>query len=456
MHAPYSNATAAWLETILFERFGHRFLISQQHAGYSLVSLSGSPLAIRFVSDSSTFTQASSKLPFTQWDGAAEGWRMPLALPLPAPGCAALGLPLIEEDASGFTIGYDVLGLIYWMLSRQEEVGRRDLDQHNRFPAISSHAYTHGYLERPIVDEWLNVLGQVMRRLWPRIPLAEHRFSICVSHDVDGPSRYGFSSLKQLARTMLGDILKRRQFHLAMKAPLIRYQTKDKLHANDPANTFDWIMDVSERNGLTSAFYFICGRTDPSKDAQYDPEHLAIRDLMRRIHDRGHEIGLHPSYNTYHNPEAIRSEAARLKRICQEEGIEQNVWGGRMHYLRWSTPTTLYGWEHAGMTYDSSLCYADMPGFRCGTCFEYPAFDPVKGKALIVRIRPLVVMEYTILAPHYLNLGAGEAALDKFMKLQSACRSVEGCFTLLWHNAGLHAQKERALYTNVLTGTSWA
>lgn len=40
------------------------------------------------------------------------------------------------------------------------------------------------------------------------------------------------------------------------------------------------------------------------------------------------------------------------------QGIQQAEWGGRMHYLRWKTPTTLYGWEQAGMTYDSTLSYA--------------------------------------------------------------------------------------------------
>jgi hypothetical protein len=34
---------------------------------------------------------------------------------------------------------------------------------------------------------------------------------------------------------------------------------------------------------------------------------------MRRIHQGGHEIGLHPSTNTCHNPRAIATEAARLR-----------------------------------------------------------------------------------------------------------------------------------------------
>lgn len=453
MHARYTTAILDWLEDLLFERFGQRFVLSQDK-GLIQLSYAGSPYTICIFSDAPTFTRASSDLPCSRWDGAAEGWHMPLAEPLPAPGAAQLPVPLIQKDAAGYSIGYDILGLTYWMLSRQEEVDRNDLDRHGRFAAKSSHAYMHGYLHRPIVDEWLYVLGQVMRRLWPTLPLAKHQFSLRVSHDVDGTSRYAFHSVKRLMRTMVGDVLKRRQFHEAMKAPLIWYQSNDKLRADDPDNTFDWIMDTSERYGLTSAFYFICGRTNPSYDAQYEPDHHTTRELMRRIHARGHEIGLHPSYNTYKNPQAIVSEATRLKRICREENIEQETWGGRMHYLRWSTPTTLYGWQQAEMAYDSSLGYADLPGFRCGTCFEYQAFDPVCGKTVNVRIRPLIVMEVTLI--DYLKLGTGDAAFNRFMQLKNACRAVGGCFTLLWHNAEFDTPQKRSLYTSVLTGVTHA
>ena len=52
------------------------------------------------------------------------------------------------------------------MLCRIEEIGRSDLDEHKRFPASESHAFKHNYLDRPVVDEWMHVLGQVIRMRW--------------------------------------------------------------------------------------------------------------------------------------------------------------------------------------------------------------------------------------------------------------------------------------------------
>ena len=444
----HQSTALGWLQITLCERFGHAFTLQARPNGVLALSCAADRTrCIELTLDGTTFTRADSDLPCTQWSAAAEGWATALPGALPAPGAAELPAPLITPTGNGWHIGYDILGLAYWMLTRQEEVGRTDLDNHGRFPAVHSHAYKHSYLERPIVDEWLHVLGQVITRTWPSIVLAQHQFSMKVSHDVDAPSRYGFASAKGLLRAMAGDVLKRGDIQNALRAPWIWLNTRDALHPADPFNTFEWIMDLSDQHGLTSAFYFICGRTS-NMDADYEPEHPAIRALMRRIHKRGHEIGLHPSYGTYQKPELIAQEAQRLRAILVEENIQQNMLGGRMHYLRWEQPTTLRAWAAAGMDYDSTLSYADRPGFRCGTCFEYPAFDPVAGEMLTLRVRPLVVMECSVIDACYLGLGTGDAAQAKFAQLKNACRAVQGCFTVLWHNSRLSVLDEFMFYQN--------
>lgn len=439
----------SWLSIILKERFGHSFVLQHTDAGVVLSIPSQGEGQIIFPHTYPVFFESRSDIPFTTWDGEAEGWQCVLGEPLPAPGVRELPQLLIEQATDHHVIHYDVLGLTYWMLNRVEEIGRADLDNHGRFPAIHSHAYQHNYLERPVVDEWLHVLGQVIQKQWPQVELKQHQFSMKVSHDVDRPTRYGFSSPKAIVRSVVGDVLKRKEFSALYKGPLIRLNTKTKLHPADNFNTFDWVMDVSEANNLSSAFYFICGRTS-NMDADYEPEHPAIRELMRRIHQRGHEIGLHPSYGTYQKPQLIKQEADRLRTVLQEELIEQNEFGGRMHYLRWEHPTTLQAWNDAGMTYDSTLSYADLPGFRCGTCFEYPAFNPVTQQLLNIRIRPLIVMECSIMSDKYLGLGNGEEALREFLKYKKICQQVKGCFTLLWHNSEIKYNFN--LYNKVVWG----
>jgi hypothetical protein len=443
---PITDNALQWLTQILFERFGSRWNLRRSNLGLHL-ALEGSKGQIVFDSIGLALTRTGSDQPFVLWEAEREGWRSVFG-PLPAPGAEWLPNPLIEVQGTVSYIHYDILGLTYWMLSRLEEVGREDVDKHGRFPASKSHAYKHGYLERPIVDEWMRILGQVIECTWPGIVLKQHKFSMKVSHDVDIVSSYAFHDWPRLVRAIVSNVLLRRDLVVVANAVSIRLNTRLKLQATDPANTFDWIMDISEEYELKSAFYFICGRTAPKKDASYNLDNPLIRNLMRHIHLRGHEIGLHPSYGSFQRPDFIAEEAKHLIDIAKAEGIGQNEWGGRMHYLRWKHPTTLRALDQAGMAYDSTLSYADRAGFRCGTCFEYPAFDPVASESLALRIRPLIAMEVTVM--DYMGLGRSQAALDKFLQLKDACRSVGGCFTLLWHNTSLTTSIDRELYKNIL------
>lgn len=442
----FAGSTLYWLESILFERFGV-ILVCTLSQGKLYLSLHDTNKYICFDHLQLVFHQSRSDFSCFEWNSMSEGYQTPIAEQLPAPSESQLPSQIIEYHQEGATIHYDILGLTYWMLTRLEEVGRNDdLDKHRRFPATASHAYRHGYLERPLVDEWLDILGQVIQRVWPSIQLKQHVSSIKVSHDVDTPSLYGFSPWPTILRMMAGHILKRRDFKGFFTAPYVKLATRNQLHPADPFNTFEWLMDVSESRDLKSAFYFICGGSHPKYDPDYEISHPTIRNLMGRIHERGHEIGLHPSYSTFQHAELIKKEAECLKTQCAEEGIIQEKWGGRMHYLRWEQATTLLAWELAGMDYDSTLGYADSPGFRCGTCHEYPAFDPVNQQMLKLRIRPLIVMEATIIDDLYLGLGVSDLAMEKVSILKKYCKQVGGQFTLLWHNSYFYSEKHMSMY----------
>jgi hypothetical protein len=439
-----------WLAALMRARFNPALRLNRERGGLLTVAVDGAKGTIVFDRPEPSFLGSGSQMSCVWWNAGSQGWRSVLQLPLPAPGAEPLPQPLIERQGDDWLVHYDIPGLTYWMLSRREEVGSTDLDQYGRFSASASHAHKHGYLDRPLVDEWMEILGQVVARVWPQMQLAQRRFDLKPSHDVDIPSRYAFRSGRAFVRAVGADLLRHHRIADSLRAPWIRLASGDRLHRSDPANTFDWIMNVSERHSLTSAFYFICGRTDEAMDAGYEPEDAAIRVLMRGIHGRGHEIGLHPSFDTYRNPQALADEASRLRRVCDEEGIHQKAWGGRMHYLRWENPTTPNAWENAGMAYDSTLGYADHAGFRCGTCIEYPAYDPVNDRMLDLQIRPLVAMECTVMDEPYMGLGHGEAAFAAFSGLKQACRAVGGTFSLLWHNSELDRPVLRDLYESVL------
>lgn len=359
------------------------------------------------------------------------------------------GLPVLFGAGPEADLPLDVFGAAFWMLARVEELEPAATDAHDRFAATGSLAFRGGFLLRPLIDEYVELLRLHLRRAFPALPLAMPAFRQLVSHDVDSASVLGLGLaapwLKAVARRLLG-----RPGTAGLGPALARLvRTPRRIEPGDPHNTFEALMRASERRGMASAFYFFGGRGD-RKDATYRPGHPAITGLMAEIHARGHEIGLHPSYRTYLAPEALAAEAGNLRRACGALGIAQPEWGGRMHFLRWRWPDTARAWAAAGMAYDSTLGFADQAGFRCGTSREYTAFDPVALRPLALRLRPLVAMECSVIAPRYMGLGYSEAAREVFFRLKDRCRRYGGNFTLLWHNSHFAGPDDGRFYEDIL------
>lgn len=446
----YTKASLQWLELILVERFGLsiKLLHSENQLKLILTDVDGSGVLIfpHLIPD---FHEPKAKLPCCLFEIKESFSNFVLTSNLVMPGVSNFTGCLVLDDGEALVINYDILGLVYWMLNRIEEIDAGNLDEHGRFAATNSHAYTFNYLNRPIVDEWLSFLKALLERKFPELAFINHKFSIAVSHDVDAPSKYGFKQPIKLLRSMAATLFKEKKLKEVILSPLINFKTRKQLSSLDPYNTFDWLMDVSEKFNLKSAFYFISGRTEVSRDADYEIEHPAIKKLIRSIIQRGHEVGLHPSYNTYLNPLRLKTEAERLKRVLNVE--LNNGIGGRMHYLRWKHPETLQSWNDAGMEYDSTLGYADMPGFRCGTCYEYTAFNPTTQKILDLRIRPLIAMECTVIDERYMGLGHTDTALNTFLELKYKCEQVNGIFSLLWHNSNFTDEKDKLMYISILS-----
>jgi hypothetical protein len=317
----------------------------------------------------------------------------------------------------GSLYGDDLFGNAFFLLTRYEEVVLPDRDEHGRFPAEASILVREGLLERPLVDEYAETLGRALTALAPRLERRRRRFRVVPSHDVDHPAA--------TARMRLS-ALKRGRWRGALP--------------HDPFDSFDLLMDASERRGLRAAFYVIPDGENYSLD---DPD---VRELLRRIHRRGHELGFHPGYGTFRDPEALRTQFERLVAVCDQVGIRQESWGGRQHFLQWE-PATWALWDAVGLEYDSTLTFSARPGFRTGSCHEYPVFDLHARRELRLRERPLVLMD----TPTLDRVGLPEPELVLLIdRLREECRRVAGDFTVLWHNHWLVTGRQRRLLQTAL------
>ncbi|MBN9079810.1 MAG: polysaccharide deacetylase family protein [Rhizobiales bacterium] len=443
-----------WIADVLFHDFlGQKVIVERDGSGackgvFRLSSEGRSLLfADVFLTSASTAWLALSTLPagpVAMWDSSAvTGPSGPGIVPV------LYGRPACHVFNDEIRLGADLIGGSFFLLSRYEEAVVSARDRFDRFPAAQSIAAQEGFLHRPIVNEYLEIIWACMTHLWPGLQRPARQFRTLSSCDVDYPYSCGTKSLPWQLRQIGADLLLRRSSRLAFRSAANFVCSRYGDYRFDPyLPNIDWMMDVNEDAGLIAAFYFICGRSHSRLDGCYNIDEPIIRELLSKIARRGHEIGLHPSFNTYLDAARLRSEADNLRRALAEEGITQSTLGGRQHFLRWRTASTAQCWEAAGLDYDSTLSYSERAGFRCSTCYEYDFFDVVKRKPLTLRERPLIVMEASVLSLANGNL---QQAFDTIVALKRTCATYRGDFTLLWHNSNLQTAALRELYHAVLT-----
>lgn len=381
-------------------------------------------------------------LPLGEWDVAARFPEVDCEAPLPV--LFGEGLVAVRDDE--IRCGIDILGTIFFMLSRFEEVVLPDRDRHDRFPATASLAWRAGFLYRPIVDEHVEALRAMMARLWPSLEFKRRQGTLRVSCDVDQPfDRMGSNPIALLRMLRHELFLKRRPVIAAMRTANF-FTSPFGIYRFDPYHTFSWYMDVCERHGRQAAFYFIADHSAGTIDGTYEIAEPRIVALLHRVAMRGHEIGMHGSYGNYLDGAQIRKERAQLAGSCNKAGLECPIRGNRQHYLRWSTKETPDHLDEAGFDYDTTGAFADRPGFRYGTARPFPMWSWQRQAPLRLMQRPLVAMECSILADSYLGMGHTEEALGLFLKLKSRAMRHGGDFTLLWHNSELLSQKDREFF----------
>ena len=72
-------------------------------------------------------------------------------------------------DTNEIRIGIDILGSSFFMLIRYEEYVKKERDNLALFSAKDSLAYQEFFLERPIINEYIELLWWCINKLWPEL-----------------------------------------------------------------------------------------------------------------------------------------------------------------------------------------------------------------------------------------------------------------------------------------------
>ena len=336
----------------------------------------------------------------------------------------------------------DIFSASFFMLTRWEEYVNRDRDNHNRFPAYESLAFKEGFLDRPIVNEYLEELKAMLLDIDESLVFKKREYKLILTHDVDSTLKY--RTIQDGVKEIVGDIVKRKDLKKAFENIMLKIKVMLKLE-KDPYDTFDFLMDISEDIGVKSYFFFM-GKGVSKFDNMYSSNDKFLINLVNKIKKRGHHIGIHATYNAYNDFEQFKKEKDEL-----EKNLNLKVLYGREHFLRFEVPTTWQVWEDNAMSWDSTLCYADREGFRCGVCYEYSLFNILSRKKLNLKERPLIVMEGSF-ATYQEDIEPNEME-KKIVYLMNQVKKYNGEFVFLWHNSSFNTKlwkKYQYIYEKVV------
>ena len=359
------------------------------------------------------------------------------------------GKPLLRKEGNTLLIEADIIASSYFLLSRYEEMlnPKTLRDEHGRFIGKKSLPYQAGFIDRPIVDEYGQLLRGWLREQGCDVTEPEAKYNnIFLTHDVDSIAHF-----RHLRGTIGGFI--RGILH---KGCAIKIVLKSLLSLeNDPAYTFPWIYRRDKHVQSAIPIYFIKA-TKHVKGLDYPGYKLNGKDFTRFVkHTLNNcpnaQFGLHASYQSGYHPDLIAKEQNRLQKVFPKQTITR----ARHHYLHALQPEDMMYLIKAGITDDYTMGYADIAGFRLGTCRAVQFVNPHTKELTSLTIHPLTMMDCTLSNNNYMNLSYDEA-FSYACQLIDTTKKYHGDVCLLWHNTivdnqGINKNSyHKRLYSNII------
>ncbi len=328
---------------------------------------------------------------------------------------------------------FDVFAAVFYLVSRYEEYLPFEQNQYGQFKAADSMAFKLGFLQKPVVDTWIEKLKSVLQETYPQLIFKQKKFITTFTYDIDVAYAYKGRSFLITAINVIKDLVTFNFTSIRKRLAVLNNKT------TDPFDTYNHIINCKEKFRHHLFFFFLLGPKN-KYNRNLNPYSKTMQLLMQQL-TANTPVGIHPSYFANDNYLQLQHEKSLL-----ESTISNKVNNSRQHYLRLAFPTTYENLIRADITDDYTLGFAELPGFRAGTCTAFNFYNLKTEEETALRLHPNTFMEGTFIEDLQLN---AEAALPLMKQLIDEVKKVNGHFISIWHNHSLSNQKEWAGLKNV-------
>jgi hypothetical protein len=330
------------------------------------------------------------------------------------------GIPTLYASLDS-DVPFDIFSAIFFLITRYEEYYPHTSDKHGRYLYTDSILAKNNWLERPLIDEWIEALRKILiEKYGLSIPVKS--FTYLPTYDIDIAWSYkhkGFvrnlgGFLKDLVGLRLTDALKRVLVNL--------------FNSQDPYDAFPFMYSLHNRFGHKPLFFVLAALKTGAYDKNISPNHKAMQRLIRGFAEQG-GVGIHPSYYSGQVNNVFKEEKAALENIT---GSAIKI--SRQHYIRLFLPQTYRQLITDGITDDYSMGYGTHIGFRAGTGTSFYWYDVENEKQSSLQVHPFCFMDSTARFDMQLS---GEDAFERLKEMEQHLRAANSSMITVFHNFSL-------------------
>lgn len=320
---------------------------------------------------------------------------------------------------------FDVFAASFYLVSRYEEYLPHIRDEHDRFLAEDSLAFTNGFLQKPLVNIWALWIKELILEKYPSLIFSEKKYQFISTIDIDNAYAFIEKGFTRSVGGYLKSILK-------LNVPEIFERTRALMRLQkDPYDTYDFQLEIIKKYKFKSIYFFLLGDYGVN-DKNLPIESRKFQSLIKMLGDYA-QIGIHPSYGSNKSKDQLKKEVDRLSKV-----IHREVTISRQHFLKLTLPETYRNLIDLDITDDYTMGFASQVGFRASICSPFNFYDLDMDLETNLKIHPFAVMEGTL--KYYMKVHR-EDAMQKIKPLIDEVKAVNGEFISLWHNDSLSNQK---------------
>lgn len=328
-------------------------------------------------------------------------------------------IPIIFKTYSkNSVLPYDIFAASFFMVSRYEEYLPYRRDEHGRFSAKESLAWSKGFLNLPVVNIWSLQLLSILKTFYPGLSYntPEYRFEPTI--DVDSAFAIRHKGLLRSFGGYIKDIRKGDLHNMVYRTKVISGSLPD------PFDVFDELHSLHQSFNLRP-YYFILYGAYGMHDKNIPTTSEKFKRLIRWLADTA-DVGIHPSYASNSDPNILKQEVDELSNV-----LHSPILRSRQHFLKLELPLTYRNLINLDIENDYTMGFAAAPGFRAGITIPFKFYDLDLDAPGTLTVHPFTLMDGTM--KDYLQINDADV-VDYTTDLIKTVRKYGGTFGLLWHN----------------------